>query len=144
MFHFQQKAVFNLNPYQQASLERCSTNKIPRVLNDDIVQGGMGFAHQRQFLEQKNHLNDSYTQYKNKVGLTIGELDPSVWTFVFIENRQWEPNLAAQTKIAQEKLKSEFGKDSWKILKLSNEARKNHQDWVHEQSIPCFQVSLVF
>ena len=24
-----------------------------------------------QFLEQKNHLNDSYTQYKNKVGLTI-------------------------------------------------------------------------
>jgi hypothetical protein len=32
---------------------------------------------------------------------------------------------AAQTKIAQEKLKSEFGKDSWKILKLSNEARKN-------------------
>ena len=26
-----------------------------------------------QFLEQKNYLNDSYTQYKNKVGLTIGE-----------------------------------------------------------------------
>ena len=25
-----------------------------------------------QFLEQKNYLNDSYTQYKNKVGLTIG------------------------------------------------------------------------
>jgi adenine-specific DNA-methyltransferase len=25
-----------------------------------------------QFLEQKNFLNDSYTQYKNKVGLTIG------------------------------------------------------------------------
>lgn len=25
----------------------------------------------RQFLEQKNYLNDSYTQYKNKVGLTI-------------------------------------------------------------------------
>ena len=24
-----------------------------------------------QFLEQKNYLNDSYTQYKNKVGLTI-------------------------------------------------------------------------
>lgn len=32
---------------------------------------------------------------------------------------------SAQTKIAQQKLKSEFGKDSWKILKLSNEARKN-------------------
>jgi hypothetical protein len=32
---------------------------------------------------------------------------------------------AAQTKIAQQKLKSEFGKDSWKILKLTNEARKN-------------------
>lgn len=26
-----------------------------------------------QFLEQKNYLNDSYTQYKNKVGLTINE-----------------------------------------------------------------------
>ena len=26
-----------------------------------------------QFLEQKNYLNDSYTQYKNKVGLTIDE-----------------------------------------------------------------------
>ncbi len=25
-----------------------------------------------QFLEQKNYLNDSYTKYKNKVGLTIG------------------------------------------------------------------------
>lgn len=25
-----------------------------------------------QFLEQKNYLNDSYTEYKNKVGLTIG------------------------------------------------------------------------
>ncbi|WP_343664913.1 site-specific DNA-methyltransferase [Chryseobacterium mucoviscidosis] len=25
-----------------------------------------------QFLEQKNYLNDSYTQFKNKVGLTIG------------------------------------------------------------------------
>ncbi|OFV11182.1 hypothetical protein HMPREF3127_20025 [Sphingobacterium sp. HMSC13C05] len=25
-----------------------------------------------QFLEQKNYMNDSYTQYKNKVGLTIG------------------------------------------------------------------------
>ena len=25
-----------------------------------------------QYLEQKNYLNDSYTQYKNKVGLTIG------------------------------------------------------------------------
>jgi adenine-specific DNA-methyltransferase len=25
-----------------------------------------------QFMEQKNYLNDSYTQYKNKVGLTIG------------------------------------------------------------------------
>lgn len=25
-----------------------------------------------QFLEQKNFLNDSYTQYKNKVGLTLG------------------------------------------------------------------------
>ncbi len=24
-----------------------------------------------QFLEQKNYLNDSYTQYKNKIGLTI-------------------------------------------------------------------------
>ena len=24
-----------------------------------------------QFLEQKNYMNDSYTQYKNKVGLTI-------------------------------------------------------------------------
>ena len=24
-----------------------------------------------QFLEQKNYLNDSYTKYKNKVGLTI-------------------------------------------------------------------------
>jgi adenine-specific DNA-methyltransferase len=24
-----------------------------------------------QFLEQKNYLNDSYTQFKNKVGLTI-------------------------------------------------------------------------
>ena len=32
---------------------------------------------------------------------------------------------SALTKIAQQQLKSEFGKDSWKILKLSNEARKN-------------------
>ena len=32
---------------------------------------------------------------------------------------------SAQTKIAQQKLKSEFGKDSWKILKFSKEARKN-------------------
>ena len=24
-----------------------------------------------QFMEQKNYLNDSYTQFKNKVGLTI-------------------------------------------------------------------------
>lgn len=24
-----------------------------------------------QFLEQKNYLNDSYAQYKNKIGLTI-------------------------------------------------------------------------
>lgn len=38
------------------------------------VKGTLVFNHNLfvQFLEQKNYLNDSYTQYKNKVGLTIG------------------------------------------------------------------------
>ena len=37
------------------------------------VRGTLVFNHNLfvQFLEQKNYLNDSYTQYKNKVGLTI-------------------------------------------------------------------------
>ena len=37
------------------------------------VKGTLVFNHNLfvQFLEQKNYLNDSYTQYKNKVGLTI-------------------------------------------------------------------------
>ena len=38
------------------------------------VKGALVFNQNQfvQFLEQKNYLNDSYTQYKNKVGLTIG------------------------------------------------------------------------
>ncbi|MFN3589853.1 MAG: DNA methyltransferase [Spirosomataceae bacterium] len=38
------------------------------------IQGILVFKqpHFVQFMEQKNFLNDSYTQYKNKVGLTIG------------------------------------------------------------------------
>ena len=38
------------------------------------VNGVLVFNQNRfiQFLEQKNYLNDSYTQFKNKVGLTIG------------------------------------------------------------------------
>ena len=37
------------------------------------IKGTLVFNQQKfiQFLEQKNYLNDSYTQYKNKVGLTI-------------------------------------------------------------------------
>ncbi len=37
------------------------------------IKGALVFNQQKfiQFLEQKNYLNDSYTQYKNKVGLTI-------------------------------------------------------------------------
>ena len=38
-----------------------------------------------QFLEQKNYLNDSYTQYKNKVGLRLAldMLFEAAWTDVF-------------------------------------------------------------
>lgn len=39
------------------------------AINDVLVFNQNLFV---QFLEQKNYLNDSYTQYKNKVGLTIG------------------------------------------------------------------------
>jgi adenine-specific DNA-methyltransferase len=37
------------------------------------IKGALVFNHKlfTQFLEQKNYLNDSYTQFKNKVGLTI-------------------------------------------------------------------------
>jgi adenine-specific DNA-methyltransferase len=37
------------------------------------IKGALVFNHKlfAQFLEQKNYLNDSYTQFKNKVGLTI-------------------------------------------------------------------------
>ena len=40
-----------------------------------IVKGTLVFNQNLfvKFLEQKNYLNDSYTRYKNKVGLTIGE-----------------------------------------------------------------------
>lgn len=39
------------------------------TVNDVLVFNQNHFI---QFLEQKNYLNDSYTQYKNKIGLTIG------------------------------------------------------------------------
>jgi adenine-specific DNA-methyltransferase len=44
-----------------------------KVASTDSAQGVMVFNQNLfvQFLEQKNYLNDSYTQYKNKVGLTI-------------------------------------------------------------------------
>ena len=38
------------------------------TIKDTLVFNQTKFVH---FLEQKNFLNDSYTQYKNKVGLTI-------------------------------------------------------------------------
>ena len=60
--------------YDEELLELLLQNEEVKKIFFVDVKGTLVFKQNLflQFLEQKNYLNDSYTQYKNKVGLTIG------------------------------------------------------------------------